>query len=113
MSAIARIGDSVSGTCFQPGHGNFNPPQSTTGTITGGSSDTLNNSGVARNGDSVALNCIDTRTGLPTGHTTTITSGSSTVKVNSIEAARVGDSVGNGSDFSGSINSGSANTNAG
>jgi len=113
MASIARIGDSVQGTCKQPGHANFNPPQTTTGTITGGSSDTFNSSGLARKGDSVALNCIDTRTGLPTGHTTTITEGLSTVKVNNIQLARVGDKVGNDSDFTGSISAGSSNTNAG
>lgn len=113
MAAIARIGDTVSGTCFQPNHGKGNPPQACTGTIEEGSDNTLNVTGISRIGDSVALDCIDTRTGAPTGHKTTIKSGLSTVVINGKNIARVGDSVGDGSDFSGTITNGSENTNAG
>ena len=103
MAALARINDDVSGTCFQPGHGKGNPPQNCTGKITGGSGDTLNVSGIARKDDAVQLNCNQ-------NHTTTITGGSSTVFVNGKNVARVGDRVGNGSDFEGTITSGSFNT---
>lgn len=106
MPAIARINDEVSGTCFQPGHGKGNPPQVCTGTIEEGSEDTLNSLGIARRGDSVQLNCI-------ANHKTTITGGSSTVFVNRIAVARLGDSVGTGDDFEGSITSCSTDTNAG
>lgn len=106
MSSLARQGDSVSGVCFQPGHGRGNPPQSCSGIITGSSGDTNNVSGVARKGDSVQLYCNR-------NHTTSISGGSSTVFVNGIPAARVGDAVGNGGDFSGSITGGSSDSNAG
>lgn len=106
MPSIARKGDEVLGTCFQAGHGHGNPPQACTGTITGGSGDTFNVAEVARKGDTVQLNCT-------ARHTTTITGGSSSVFVNSIECARLGDAVGNGSDFIGSINSASSNAFAG
>lgn len=100
--AIARLGDTVSGICYQPGHGKGNPPQACSGTITGGSTDTLNDKRIARKGDSVQLNCNQ-------NHTTTISGGSEKVFVNGIAIARIGDSVGT-SDFIGTIDSGSSNT---
>lgn len=102
MASIARIGDEVSGTCFQPGHGKGNPPQVCTGTITGGSENTFNTSNVARLGDSVQLKCNQ-------NHTTTISGCSSKVFTNGKGVARIGDSVGSG-DFVGTITSGSSNT---
>jgi len=85
MSAIARMGDSIS-------HG---------GSITGGSGDTKANSiGVARVGDSAT--CSE-------HGSVTIVSGSSTVKVNGRAVARVGDSLSCGATITG----GSGNVNSG
>lgn len=106
MTTVARKGDSVSGVCYQPGHGRRNPPQYCTGAIIGESGDISNNSGLARKGDLVQLYCNQ-------NHQTIISDGSPTVFVNGIPVARLGDSVGNGSDFSGVVTGGSSDTFAG
>ena len=82
MPAIARIGDTTTGTC-PLGH-----PKATfvgTGTIISGSGTThADGIGVARIGDSVLPGC---------GHISTIVSGSGTSFADGSGIARVGDSV--------------------
>ena len=80
---IARIGDVHKGIC---NHGLDCCPHSVTGTIVQGSPDVFNNGkNVARNGDHVVHNCPHCGTGYIVS--------SSTVKVNGISIAHLGDTV--------------------
>lgn len=92
MPAVARVGDSVTGTCKADSkHG------SVTGTIVTGSPDTFEqNIPISRIGDTVTFSC---------GHSAQIVSGSPNVFVNDIPVARVGDNV--DGDVSGVIITGS------
>jgi len=96
MPGRARLGDSVSGTCYS-----HKSAQSVTGTINSASSDIkINNILVARKGDTVALSC---------GHGGVITGSSPDVKSNNQLVARLGDAVSGatGVNFVGSITSAS------
>lgn len=87
MVGIARKDDRTDGTCFHPSH---DPPLSTGGTITTGSSSvSLNGKPIARKGDTVVADC---------GHSSEITSGSQSVTSAGLgeDIARLNDAVGNG-----------------
>ena len=84
MPSIARIGDEHKGTC---NHGAPCCPHSVTGTITGGSNDTLTNGrGTARLNDGVIHDCPHCGTGY-------ISSASGNVKTDGRGIARLGDAV--------------------
>lgn len=81
-AGVARIGDTVQGTCVHNGI-----IYEVTGTIVSGSQDVLaNNKGIAREGDFVEHNC-------PICGTGAIQSGSNRYEANGKRIARIGDEV--------------------
>lgn len=99
MPAIAREGDAAAGLC--PLH---SPPITVTGTIDAGMGSPDSNA----EGKPIAF--VDTTVTASCGHSATITTGSSKLKVNGKIAAIVGSLV--AGDWSGAITAGASKSNA-